>query len=867
MKPTTSTTTVLAGRAVLVALGAALLLTACGEDTSSSASNSATAYATQSVTMSLPANEALPAAQPTFHAAPVLLAPPSDVDQADPSGSAELAPHTEQIPAEFALLSTRRLTRQVLDEVHRTGIIPEAATAAAQGTQPLTAGATVVTYTPAQIRAAYGLPALPASGTTPTSAQIAQMGGGQTIYIVDAYDDPNAAAELATFNSKFGLPTCTTTTIAPNAALPLAAAPTTGCTFSVVYATGAGQMTATEPAYDSGWATEIALDVQWAHATAPYARIILIEAANPGDGSLVAGSQLANSMGPGVVSQSFGGAEVAGLTAQYDSNYQAPNMTYLAAAGDAGTEVEWPSVSAHVLAVGGLSLTYSAGASRTETVWSGTGGGVSAYTPAPPYQQDAVTGLAKATYRQVSDVSFNADPNTGQYVVVIPQGSTTPEWGAIGGTSLATPQWAGIVAIANAVRAQSKLAPLGDAHAALYQIGTSASSYESEFLDITQGSDGTCATCFAGVGYDLPSGLGSPNVTSLLTSLSSAPAAVAPTVKSATVSGKVGTALSFQVTASGADALAYSVADGPPGLSINPTSGLVTWASPAAGSYSLTAIATDTKTGLAGSGTITISIVQPATPVVAATTISGTAYTALNFTVQATDTYPDSFTLSGAPSGMTVTAAGVVSWATPLQGTYPVTVNAIDKTDGLTGSGVYTVKIAAPAPPGIANQAVSGTAGKALSYKIIATSADPLSFSLGSAPAGLTVSSAGTLSWPNPVAGSYSVPVTVTDTDSGQTAKATLTLTIQPAGPQISASAMTGSHTKAFSGSFTVTDATSSTLKVTVSGMPSGMTLSGSAGTVTLSWAKPVAGSYKLSISVVDGNGAQATASVGLTIT
>ena len=138
---------------------------------------------------------------------------------------------------------------------------------------------TVTTYTPAQIRAAYGLPALASSASGVTSAQAAQMGAGQTIYLIDAYNDPNIAAELATFDSKFGLPGCTLTAISPAASLPLAAASATGCTLSVVYGTPSASMAAAAPAYNSGWAMEIALDVQWAHATAPYARIVLIEAA------------------------------------------------------------------------------------------------------------------------------------------------------------------------------------------------------------------------------------------------------------------------------------------------------------------------------------------------------------------------------------------------------------------------------------------------------------------------------------------------------------------------------------------------------------------------------------------------------------
>ena len=114
-------------------------------------------------------------------------------------------------------------------------------------------------------------------------------------------------------------------------------------------------MTAAAPAYESGWATEIALDVQWAHATAPLARIVLIEAADASLNSLLGGVKLANAMGAGAVSMSFGANE-GNYTASVDAAFTGAGMTYLAATGDWGAAVSWPSVSPKVLAVGGTSL-------------------------------------------------------------------------------------------------------------------------------------------------------------------------------------------------------------------------------------------------------------------------------------------------------------------------------------------------------------------------------------------------------------------------------------------------------------------------------------------------------------------------------
>ena len=130
---------------------------------------------------------------------------------------------------------------------------------------PMASTSVISTYNPAQIRAAYGLPALPAAGAKLSAAQAAQLGAGQTTYIVDAMHDPNVAAELAAFNLKFGLPGCTTKAIATNATLPLAAASTSaGCELAVVYSNANAGMTSAALAYNAGWATEITLDVQWA---------------------------------------------------------------------------------------------------------------------------------------------------------------------------------------------------------------------------------------------------------------------------------------------------------------------------------------------------------------------------------------------------------------------------------------------------------------------------------------------------------------------------------------------------------------------------------------------------------------------------
>ncbi|MGI9132822.1 MAG: peptidase S53, partial [Rhodoferax sp.] len=338
--------------------------------------------------------------------APVLLATPEDVDADGTQASAMAGPTASLVGADMLSTATGQLTAHAM---RAAALQTPLASGGEAVLAPMAATSTVVTYTPAQIRTAYALPGLAAVGTAPSAAQAAQLGAGQTIYIVDAYHNPNVALELAAFNTKFGLPGCTTRAIAPSSALPLASAPLTGCEVAVVYSTAAGAMTATAPAYNSGWATEISLDVQWAHATAPMSRIVVIEAADASLNNLLGAVKLANAMGKGIVSMSFGASE-GNWTASVDSAFTGSGMTYLAATGDSGAGVSWPSVSPNVVAVGGTSLTYSGTGTRSEVGWSKTGGGTSAYTPTPSYQTAPVAGLGGLVRRTVADLAFNADP-------------------------------------------------------------------------------------------------------------------------------------------------------------------------------------------------------------------------------------------------------------------------------------------------------------------------------------------------------------------------------------------------------------------------------------------------------------------------
>jgi len=568
---------------------------------------------------------------PAFHLAPVVPEAPSDMDAADSAASAKMAPRATAIPPEMADLSTKRLTLQDIRDVQQARAASLDAAKTGPALAPLAGTAAVVTYTPAQIRAAYGLPALPAAGAALTSAQAAQMGAGQTIYIIDAMHNPNVVAELSAFNQKFGLPACTVKAVATNAALPLAAPSASACELSVVYATAAGGMTAAAPAYNAGWATEIAMDVQWSHATAPLARIVLIEVPDATLNSFLGGIKLANAMGPGVVSMSFGAAE-GSWTASVDALFTAPKMTYIASSGDSGMGVNWPAVSPNVLAVGGTSLTYTGSTARSEISWSGSGGGTSAFVSASSYQNNAVPGMGTVTRRTVPDVAFNADPATGQYVAVIKPGTTTVGWASAGGTSISAPQWAGVVAVTNAIRATGAKTAIGAPHSALYaQLASVPGTYASTFADIVNGSNGLCASCAAKVGYDAVTGLGTPHAAPLISALTGLTTTVAPPVASpspsapapttSTVKGPVITApamvgvagkpLSSPITIKDASAAYFSVSiSGVPlgmGFSVSGQTITAVWPSPVLGTYSLKISVVDSA-GYSAQVTVPITI-------------------------------------------------------------------------------------------------------------------------------------------------------------------------------------------------------------------------------------------------------------------
>lgn len=320
----------------------------------------------------------------------------------------------------------------------------------------LSVGVKPAGMSPDEIKAAYNLPS---------------TGGHGTIALVGAYDDKTIEADLGTFSAMFGLPSCTTAN---------------GCFEK--HATASGIKT------NSGWAMETSLDIEWAHAIAPNAKILLVEAATPSGANLLKAVDYANSRADVVaISMSFGGPEFQ-EEQSLDAHFMSKNgAVFFASSGDNGAGASWPASSPDVISVGGTTLSFkSDGTVSKESAWTGSGGGVSAYEPQPSYQN--AYSIPKAnSMRAIPDVSYDADPHSGYSIYV------KGKWYVVGGTSAGAPQWAAIQSLG-----------LSASNANFYSDKASAGN-ASFFRDITSGTNGDCGYyCQARKHYDYVTGLGSP---------------------------------------------------------------------------------------------------------------------------------------------------------------------------------------------------------------------------------------------------------------------------------------------------------------------------------------------------------------------
>ncbi len=418
--------------------------------------------------------------------------------------------------------------------------------------------------TPAQIISAYN---------------ITGDGAGQTIAIIDAYYDPTIKNDLATFNTRYGLASLN--------GLGTTNDPTLGTFYQIDLSGG----TLAPPG--DNWALETALDVEWAHAIAPKANIVLIEGANDFQDADGKPTALLNAVQEAVapthgqpkaqtVSMSWGINEVPNET-QWDSVFNATGVTFVAASGDSGAGTIWPATSPYVVSVGGTTLKLnSANKISSETGWGygflsfllgGSGGGFSQFEPLPSYQQKIPTtenGFQLTSFgaRLNPDVAYDGNPSSGFAVYSTSDGG----WVGVGGTSAGAPQWAALIAIADAARGTS-LGPLSSTQTlnALYSIYSNNSTYAAAFNDTTSGNTGTYQVVNdngqvigtipvkALAGYDLVTGLGTPKATQLVKALATfgtspssiTKAAPAPTAPASSASSSGNSASSHPTGSSG----------------------------------------------------------------------------------------------------------------------------------------------------------------------------------------------------------------------------------------------------------------------------------------------------------------------------
>lgn len=397
---------------------------------------------------------------------------------------------------------------------------------------------------PAQVRTRYGFDGLP---NTP-----AAQGSGQLIAIISTYDNPDLVANLQAFSERYNLPQCTevkTVYTKPPGSYtqadishPMPGAP---CTIQVVNVDSFGRPTTakhTSGPATADWMMESSMDIEWAHAIAPQASILVVQAPSIFVGALGNAAKYASDKGANVVSMSWGinesskqctrkpgqptvkyvatcnDADVAAKYWQSVDTMFAGTATFVAASGDRAV-LQWPSISPKVLAVGG---TNASGPNSKDTAWTHSGGGVSKSFPAPMWQSN----FMKVTNRNVPDVSLVAGTLVAVYIkpnaktgfpdtdCVATKGAANCGWYGGGGTSAATPMWGGIVAVTNAMRAIGNMKGTDYVSSLYTNVASVNGTYASSMEDVIVGAH-------ANNGYDISTGLGVPNANNLINYMAS----------------------------------------------------------------------------------------------------------------------------------------------------------------------------------------------------------------------------------------------------------------------------------------------------------------------------------------------------------
>ncbi len=603
-------------------------------------------------------------------------------------------------------------------------------------------------YDPAFLQSAYATPS--------------ETGGsGQTVAIVDAFDDPNAASDLAAYRAFFGLPPCTADT---------------GC-FRKIDQYGGSSF----PAPDVGWSQEISLDVDMVSAICPGCHILLVEAASNSFNDLGTAVNTAVALGANVVSNSYGGTEFSNEAAYSNFYFNHPGVAIVVSSGDSGYGVQFPAASQYVTAVGGTHLvqnTDTGTRNGAETAWAGAGSGCSSYEAKPSWQKDL--GCSRRT---VADVSAVADPTTPVWVYDSYGGSP---WQMFGGTSTAAPIVGAVYALAGNQTSNKLLA------AVPYAAPTALN-------DVTSGSNGTCATylCTAGVSYDGPTGLGTPIGAQAFTATTTqtAPAAPVFTAASPPNSATAGTTYSYSFAATGSPAPAFALASGnlPGGLNLNPSTGVLSGTPTTNGLFSFTVKASNAVAPDAVSGSITINVnvgplnhlvLSPATSVIAAGASRAFTATGADVSGNSLGDVTASTTLTIAPSGA-ATGASCDSTAKTCTAISANSYTVTGSYSGKTGTALLTVPAPVAAPAFTAeNPPTSATAGTGYSYTFAATGNPAPTFakSSGTLPDGLSLNpSSGALSGTPAKVGSFTFAVKASNGVPPDAQSASVTIVVSPA--------------------------------------------------------------------------------------
>jgi kumamolisin len=582
--------------------------------------------------------------------------------------------------------------------------------AARQGSaHPYLGGSSPGGEVPASLSCVYQTWANQLSGCPINGNYNSPSGGTKVIAIVDAYDYPTAQADFDTFSTQFGLPLSTDT-----------CANGQPC-FTKIYASSS------QPRSNCGWAQEAALDIEWAHAMAPYAQIILVEAASNSNANLMKAVQVARdavaAAGGGEVSMSWGGGE-SSTQSTYDTYFTGTHVAYFASSGDTGGKVIWPSTSPYVLSAGGTSVIRDNKGNFTgENAWSDAGGGPSQYEPIPSYQS-GIYSLSQllGNYRGTPDLSFDADPYTGVSVYDSTSCQGLIGWLVFGGTSVSAPSLAGVVNYSKDFSGNNGVqTDVYNTYNAASS-GGAACSYSSPLYDVTSGSAGSYSATGC---WDYASGVGTPRA----------------------LSGSGGSTGSFTLSASSSNLSVTQGSDVTDGINVTPAGGF-------SGSVNLS-VTTNLPTGMSVSFNPT------------SVDITGSSAVSSTMSVSANDSTPTgtyNLTVQGSNSDGTLTSTTTVSVTVNAPATGDFSISASPGSQMVRGSGTatYTVSIT---PSG----GYGGTVDLSVSGVPQGTSASFSPTSLG----GTILSSTLTVNVSSTTRGNYTLTITGKDDSTGTPAHST----------------------------------------------------------------------------------------------